>query len=369
MYNEFIYNITLILLFIGLLLLLIGYFLQKRSESHFILIIGWVTFGLFWLMQVPHFIALGDFFNAMFCFLGFVLFLYFTFHEILNIMWNESLYSLNYIAGITAVAGIFYYMFERIEPFLIYIVTWKTVGILKLIGFDAGIGGFGCSVDTNEIALAITGTNEGIILACTGIQSIAIFIGVLIVTKSNRKLWVPWTKDFIKKEAPKEIKKSRLRNWFWVRKQARLKKVLNMTDRGRFIRTFVYTIPIIYILNIFRNVSIIYGTELQVLGENTFYIAHNYLSKFLSLVVLIILLFIVFELLPEALEGVMGLMDLPKRTRKGMVKDGFIEFEKKKEPEEEENIPDQAKEHGSEKRGIRDKDHKKKKAKKTIEKD
>lgn len=105
-----------------------------------------------------------------------------------------------------------------------------------------------------------------------------------------------------------------------------------MTDRTRFLRAFVYTIPIIYILNVFRNVLIIHGTVNEVLGPNTFYIAHHQLSKYLSLVVLIIMVFIVFELLPECLEGIMGLIDLPKRTSRGMVEDGFIKI-KPKEPE------------------------------------
>ncbi|WP_455391828.1 archaeosortase A [[Eubacterium] cellulosolvens] len=346
MYDPVIYNITLVILFVGLVLLFAGFLLKDRRPSHLILILGWVLFGVFWLLQVPHFIELGDSFNAVFCFLGFVLFLYFSFHEVLNVRWNEYLYSLNYIAGVSAVAGIFYYLFERVEPLtkgLIYIVASQSVWVLRLFGVDTGLGEFGTSVDTSEISLGVTGTGIGIILACTGIQSIAIFVGILIVTKSDRSLWAPWTKRFLKKDMPEKIKYSRLRRWLWERKKVRLRKVLKMTDRGRFIRVFLVTIPVIYVLNIFRNALIIWGTKNEVLGTNTFNIAHNYLSKGLSLVVLIILLFIVFELLPEALEGIMGLLDLPKRVRRGMVKDGFIEFEDNKVDKATEEIIEQPK--------------------------
>jgi exosortase/archaeosortase family protein len=266
----------------------------------------------------------------MFCFLGFILFLYFAYHETLNFVWDEYVYSLNYIAGIAAIGGLFYYMFERVEILgkaIIYAVAWKSVWVLNAFGFEAGLGQFGYLDGTNELGLAVTGSRIGIILACTGIQSIAIFVGILVVTKSNRELWVPWSKKFIDKEIPEDIQASRLRSWLWVRKQERVKKVIDMSDRTRFFRSFMYTIPIIYVLNIFRNVLIIWGTHHEVLGPDTFDIAHNQLSKYLSLGVLIIMIYILFELLPEFMEGIMGLLDLPKRTHKGMVKDGLIEAE------------------------------------------
>jgi hypothetical protein len=71
--------------------------------------------------------------------------------------------------------------------------------------------------------------------------------------------------------------------------------------------------------------------------------------------VLIFLLFLVYELLPESLDGIMSLLDLPKRTKKGMVKDGFIKVEKpdekppengkkaKEVPKEKTPPPEQAK--------------------------
>jgi exosortase/archaeosortase family protein len=193
--------------------------------------------------------------------------------------------------------------------------------------YPGSIGEFGYISATNEYTLGIIGTPIGIILACTGIQSIAIFVAALIVTKSDRSMWEPWSKRFLKKEMPPEVSGSGLRSWLWKRKKKRVQKVLNMTDRGRFGRAFLITIPVIYILNIFRNALIMWGTVNSVLGPNTFTIAHHYLSKIMSLGVLIVLLFLIFELLPECLEGVMGIMDLPKRTKCGMVKDGFIEFD------------------------------------------
>jgi archaeosortase A (PGF-CTERM-specific) len=327
--------LVLSLLFIGLFLLLIGFLLKKHKVSHVFLMIGWVTFGLFWLTQVPHFLEIGDTFNALFCLFGFILFLYFTYHEALNFKWNEYLYPLNYIAGVAAVSGLFYYIIERFEPLakgLIYVVASQSVWLYNLFGYNATLTSFSYDIGANEYFLPIAGTEyEGmrisIILACTGIQSIAIFIGILIVTRSNRSLWAPWTKKFLAKPAPEEIIHSKFKTWLWHRKKNRLNRVLNMSDRGRYIRVFLYTVPVVYILNIFRNALIMYGHVNATLGPDTYNIAHNYLSKGLSLFVLIILIFLVFEILPECQEAIIGLFDLPKRLMPGMVKDGFVDID------------------------------------------
>ncbi len=330
--------ITIIFLFGGLTLLLIGVLLKERSVSHIILLSGWVIFGLYWLTQIPHFLDIGDLFNAMFCLLGTILFFYFAYHELLNIRWKEYVSSLSYIAGITAVGGLFYYSIEKIEPLakgLIYIVASQSVWFLNLFGLDAELGSFVYNLETHEFHLTILGIDPpiSIILACTGIQSIAIFVGILIVTRSDRGLWVPWLKRFLKEKPPKDVKRSKIRSWLWDNKKGRMRKVRDMSDNSRFFRAFMYTIPIIYVLNIFRNVLIIWGSANEVLGPDTFYIAHNQLSKILSLAVLIIMVFITFELLPECQEQVVGLFDLPQRVKPGMVKDGFIEvkFDKSKD--------------------------------------
>lgn len=336
-------TITLILLFSGLFLILIGFILGKRRFSHIFLIFGWVLFGVFWLTQIPHFLDINDNFNAIFCLLGFILFIYFAFHELLNYLWDEYVISLNYIAGIVSVGGLFYYIIEKFEPLtkgLIYSVASQSIGVLNLFGSNYSLGSFSRDSFTNELSLGIIGTEIGIILACTGIQSIAIFVGILIVTRPNKKIWVSYHKEYIKEKPDKEIKDSKMRFWLWNYKKKRMNNVIKMSNRQRLLRVFMYTIPVIYVLNIFRNVTIIWGVENEVLGSpmQTFDIAHNYLSKFLSLGVLMIMVFITFELLPECQEGIIGLLDLPNRVQPGMVKNGLIEIKRPKEKVKEKNI-------------------------------
>ncbi len=263
------------------------------------------------------------------------LFLYFAYHEYLNYKWDENLIPLRFLAGAAFVAGMFYYIIEKVEILtkgLIYIVSVKSVWILNLFGYNVGIGGFDQIPPFNELGLDLIHSDVYIILACTGIQAIALFIGAIIVTKTDRTLWQDWAKDVLEDkdlEDPDKDKpigfKLTLRNW----KKDRLKKLLNMSDSSRKWRAFMYTGPVIYIINLFRNAGIIYATNEQVLGPDTFNIAHHYIGKFLSLFVLIILVIIVFEVLPEFQEYILGVMDLPRRNKRGMVVDGFVELDPK----------------------------------------
>ena len=99
-----------------------------------------------------------------------------------------------------------------------------------------------------------------------------------------------------------------------------------MSDSARKWRAFLYTGPLIYFINLFRNAGIVYATNEQLLGPNTFLYAHHRIGKALSLIVLIMLVFLIFEILPEFQEYILGVIDLPRRTKPGMVVDGFVEL-------------------------------------------
>ena len=77
--------------------------------------------------------------------------------------------------------------------------------------------------------------------------------------------------------------------------------------------------PTIYLLNLIRNAGVIYGMEEFGLS---FYTMHNVIGKLGSLIALIILAFIAFDILPELYDGVVGLFNLPKR--RGPIERMFI---------------------------------------------
>ena len=110
-----------------------------------------------------------------------------------------------------------------------------------------------------ELLLA-DGTPIGInfVLACTALQSMVIFIGAIAV------LDIDWR---------------------------------------RRLRVLFLTIPLIHILNLFRNAGLIWlhttYVEWTLLGMSVFEFGHSYVARFVSLFAMFIMALIMFDLLPE----------------------------------------------------------------------
>ena len=98
----------------------------------------------------------------------------------------------------------------------------------------------------------------------------------------------------------------------------------NVSLKRKTLAMFVTVIPI-YFLNLIRNVSVIF---LVGGGITSFETAHNIIAKAGSLIALIVLLFITFKILPELYDEITCLFDLPKR--KGPVENFFIKYLRKK---------------------------------------
>jgi len=105
-----------------------------------------------------------------------------------------------------------------------------------------------------------------LVLACTGLQSMAVFIGILMALKG--------------------------------------------VDLNRRLKAFLATVPTIYVLNLIRNAGVIYGVEK--LGYS-FSFMHNVIGKTGSLLALIIIAYYVFDLLPELYDRIIKIAELYKR--------------------------------------------------------
>ena len=96
------------------------------------------------------------------------------------------------------------------------------------------------------------------VLACTALQSMVIFIGAISVLDLD-----------------------------WKRK----------------VRALLFTVPVIHILNIFRNIGLIWMhqtyTTWSYFGMSIFEFGHNYASRFVSLFAMFFMALIMFEILPE----------------------------------------------------------------------
>lgn len=254
-----------LVLFLGLILLGIGYW----KKHHCLRSSGWVIFALYWATQPGYFLHIDDLVNSLFTIVGVYFLFYLAYHEYLSHTQNNHPPALDFIAGTTVIAGFSYFLIEKISflsGFLIKIVADQTAWALQLLGYNVVAQGI---IYNEEIHVPVTFNGETsvyLILACTGIQSMIIFIGAIAA--------------------------------------------LSHADNHRRWKAFLGTVPIIYFLNIIRNMGVIYGIE--VLGYS-FAFMHHVVGKIGSLIALIILAFFAFTVLPELYDNIMGLIDLPKR--------------------------------------------------------
>jgi len=251
-------------LFLGLIFLGIGFFYKVKNTASVLKIVGWVLFSAFWA-TMPSFLYLsegGDVFNAAVCIIGVYVLLYMAYHEWLSIQRNNHPSCLNWIAGGTFLAGIIYFTVENgivpgLKEWLIENVAAHTTDLLHLFGVDA--------IRSQDLIM-YNNMPVTIIFACTAIQSMVLFVGMIgALPHVNKK-----------------------------------RKALGL----------LVTVVPIYFLNLIRNASVVYMIGS---GMVSFDIAHNVIGKAGSLLALIVLLFVTFKITPVLYDEIVGIIDLPKR--------------------------------------------------------
>ncbi|MHC1627178.1 MAG: archaeosortase A [Methanoculleaceae archaeon] len=218
-------------------------------------IAGWTCLSIYLLSEVPYYFEEQNFFYPAAAVLS-IPFVYIT--SVALLRKEEAVLLLSRIA---AVASLIYAPFGYIQPvgeWLISVVAAQTGYLLHLLSYPVDM------VAWNIIAR--NGYQTEIVLACTGIQSIAIMTAVSLAVPGR-----------------------------WKEKVS-LSLVVAST---------------IYILNLFRNAFVIMAYtgqwfsflpdigESQYPGYGSFFWAHNVLSESLALIVLIGLSYILFSSLPE----------------------------------------------------------------------
>ena len=288
-----------VLVISSLIILSLGYFFSSKDRiifgkkfpvkiGHNLNIIGWLLLGFFWWIQVEHYILINDPANGFFCALAMPFFGYLAIHEYLSIRWNANYEPLRWLAAMTVVAGGIYFFVERVpilSGWLIQIVAEQSIWILNSFDIPTSLGNldygdgskyYRPASNNEEVQIAIEGdewrnpdsVSVTIVLACTALQSMIIFVGGVVCTK-----------------AP--------------------------VDR-RFY-AFLATVPAIYLLNLIRNAVVIWLTYEHVWGDETFFYAHGVLGKVGSLIALVFLAIAVFHFLPEMQDSILGVIDLPLR--------------------------------------------------------
>lgn len=270
-----------IMLWASLLVILAGAVLPKKY-GYKVAAAGWILFGLRWGLSTPEFYLVEH--NIMYtvaCVLAIPVTAYLAY-----IMVKDERESLMVLTRAAAISAIFYFPFAYftwLGDWLIGVTTSITLAVVNAFGQGAvarvdvvTTGGY---EETRHI-IVLNGHEVWIILACTAIQSMALFVGVVGCIRA---------------------------------------------PLGRLFKAFMVSVPVIYVLNVVRNTFVIsaYGNQwLQIAPDMivgwtgelpsyaSFFWAHNVMAEAGSLIALVVISYAVISILPETLTYIRDIFSL-----------------------------------------------------------
>jgi len=277
------------LLWISLVFFLLASILPLQHKQYRMPIgaIGWIFFAIYWALEPLYYIKEGDLIMilltlvvAFICIIVAHL-MFGAYQDSGKAIQNDNpanrQKTLTTVTTITAVVCLFYFPFAEIESmnhYLISTVTSQTFWLAQMAGFPVE------RLDWNMIMLE--GYTVYIILACTAIESIALFFGLILGVKAEKK---------------------------------------------RIFMALMASIPVIYTLNLIRNAFVIgaygyswFGTgpitvkileyEYVLHDSASFYLGHHIIAKGGSGIALFFIAYAVLKLLPELLDLIDNLWQL-----------------------------------------------------------
>ena len=240
--------------------------------------IGWGVFSIHWSYQPFHYIEIQDYANvgltfvfALFC----ILMAYIMLQEyrkgplvlrnnrevihaaVITKAEGNSVDITSMLTSASALGALVYFPFANfssLNTWIIGNVTSQVIWVLQYLEVPAYMK------DWNLITL--NGYTVEIILACTAIESIALFMGLI----------------------------------------GSVRAPLN-----RLIPAFIVSVPVIYVLNLIRDIFVVVAYGEQWFGADSFIIAHNYIAKAGSGIALFLISYAVLKILPELLIMIDGL--------------------------------------------------------------
>lgn len=218
--------------------------------------VAWAIFGVAWIVKVPYYISINDYFNTSLVVLAF---LFFVLLGVTIATSKEYMQVFLDVTAFSALAALVYFPFtfnNFLNQAIIEIVADQTVILANWLGFQM--------VRMGDVIL-LNDHRIQIILACTGIESMALFAGATLGIKAN--------------------------------------------SNSKKVKAFLISVPVIYFLNLIRNIFVILSFSYSWFGENSFYIAHHVISKILATVALILISLGVFKMLPELADLIFGIKE------------------------------------------------------------
>ena len=282
---------------IGMVMLAISWHKRHNEGVSRLAQTGWVLVGIYFFNDSMYYFELGDIVLTIMTALALPIGVALVIAEARSLTSRDRA-ALNWARGCVAYAGGPYLLVAHI-PWLSVLAIWfvasqvamflsftGTIDIKlgeTMVNTDAGqvswsewdgnkwfmTDGFGEHPFQTELIMADGGAiGINFVLACTALQSMIVFIGAISVLD---------------------------------------------VDRKRRIRALLFTIPIIHILNLFRNAGLIWmhlsyeGWEY--LGLSMFEFGHSYASRVVSLFAMFVMAIAMFELLPELHRHILRLLE------------------------------------------------------------
>ncbi len=257
-----------VILWISLGLLVIASVLPKSINSRFIFCgSGWIFLSIYWSMQLERYIELTDYVNIILIIAAtaaslFIAHITFQGKNNTNKSGYEVFISLSRAAS---VGGLIYFLFAEVgflNTWMISTVTGHGIWFIQRLGFPV------VQVAWNE--LAVNGMVIEIILACTAVESIALFSGIISSAKGATTL--------------------------------------------RKFQAFMISVPVIYILNIIRVsfTASAYGFSWFGTPDESFHISEHVITKAGSLLALFLISYMVLKTLPEVSDMIDGVVKMMK---------------------------------------------------------
>ncbi len=231
---------------------LIPMLVYVKTRRRFAGFLGWALFSIACLVKVPDYLSSADYYNTTIFFLAYVFFLYMS---IRILMANSQTFVDVTSFSVLAFIVYFPFAFTPLGDVLIDLTAFLTASLANLLGY---------SIVKDGANLCLNGKCVQIILACTAIESMALFTGATLGVRA---------------------------------------------DFSRKFKAFLISVPVIYVLDLFRNVFVAASFAYSWFGENSFYIAHNVISKIGATLALILIAYGVFKLLPELADLIYSLKD------------------------------------------------------------
>ena len=261
-------------------------------------VIGWPLVGFFFYLDIPHYIEISDPVLIIMSAAGLPITIIISIIEFKHHRNNIEEEAMIWARGMISL-GVGPYLLIANIPYLNVAVVWITAWSANVFLGFSGIDGYTIGtivVDTgvNDVLwsewsgnrwilsedLGDAGfniplirehdgiTEVGFVMACSAMQSMAVFIGALAAIRT----------------AP-------------IRRR---------------IRAVIVTIPTIFVLNTFRNAGIVWlhanYPHWELLGVTMFDFAHSYAAKFASLGAMFLMALVIFELLPQMHTHIMRLL-------------------------------------------------------------